>query len=316
VRALVLRHGWNATAYQIVNPGIRHWFSARGDAVIGFARRNGVRVVAGGPVCAGARLAAVVAEWEADAARAGDRVWVWKPSQWAERNTGSASLRAQLNRARNKGVVVSEWPPAVATDHPELRRCLEEWLATRGLPPLHFLVEPRTLSYLEDRRIFVAERAGSVVGFVVASPVPARNGWLTEQFVRGQDAPNGTIELLLDATARAVAASRSGYLTMGLVPLAEHAGLPLHDNPAWLRLVLAWVRAHGRRFYNFRGLEAFKAKFQPCRWEPIFAISNEPHFTPRTLYAIAAAFTDSSPLWAVARGLGRALRQEIRWLFE
>ena len=25
-RDLVMTHGWNATAYQIVNPGIDHWF--------------------------------------------------------------------------------------------------------------------------------------------------------------------------------------------------------------------------------------------------------------------------------------------------
>ena len=27
-RALVLAHGWNATAYQILNPGSLHWFAA------------------------------------------------------------------------------------------------------------------------------------------------------------------------------------------------------------------------------------------------------------------------------------------------
>ncbi|MGE5727799.1 MAG: hypothetical protein ACM34L_04290, partial [Gemmatimonas sp.] len=55
-RELVLEHGWNATAYQILNPGIAHWFCAGGDAVIGYVRRNGVRVVAGAPVCAPERL--------------------------------------------------------------------------------------------------------------------------------------------------------------------------------------------------------------------------------------------------------------------
>src|SRR5205085_9364448 len=73
-RALVLRYGWNATAYQIVNPGIDHWFSARGDAVIGFVRHYGVRVVAGAPVCDNARLPEVVAEWEQEAAGEGNGV--------------------------------------------------------------------------------------------------------------------------------------------------------------------------------------------------------------------------------------------------
>src|SRR5215212_758832 len=74
VRALVLAHGWNATAYQIINPGITHWFAAAGDAVVGYVRRAGVRVVAGAPVCAAERLPAVAAEFEAAAHRAGERV--------------------------------------------------------------------------------------------------------------------------------------------------------------------------------------------------------------------------------------------------
>jgi hypothetical protein len=82
----------------------------------------------------------------------------------------------------------------------------------------------------------------------------------------------------------------------------------------WDWEALTWIRAHGRRFYNFDGLEAFKAKFQPRAWEPIFAISREPRFSPHTLYAIAAAFSDGSPMWAVARGLVKALRQEFCWL--
>ena len=63
-RALVLTHGWNATAYQILNPGIAHWFPAAGDAVVGFVRRSGVRVVAGAPVCAPERLLEVASEFE------------------------------------------------------------------------------------------------------------------------------------------------------------------------------------------------------------------------------------------------------------
>jgi phosphatidylglycerol lysyltransferase len=81
--------------------------------------------------------------------------------------------------------------------------------------------------------------------------------------------------------------------------------------------VLTWVRAHGRRFYNFAGLDAFKSKFRPQRWEAIYAISNEPKFSPRTLYAIGAAFArDRSPAALVARGLAKAVRQEWRWLRE
>lgn len=340
-RELVLRFGWNATAYQIVNPGIRLWFAAACDAVVGYVVCHGVRVVAGAPVCAPERLESIVEEWEREAARAGDQVCyfcaerrleellrgrrshsavrigsqpVWNPERWPGILAERASLRAQLNRARNKGVAVAEWPHERAAGSPELRRCLREWLATRGLPPLHFLVEPETLERLFDRRVFVAERDGDTVGFLVASPVPARRGWLVEQIIRGREAPNGTTELMLDAAMRTATAAGSAFLTLGLAPLSARAIAPAVRNPVWLRATLAWARAHSRRFYNFDGLDAFKAKFRPDRWDPVFAISNEPRFSPATLYAIAAAFSGGSPLAFLGRAVGGAAATELRWL--
>lgn len=339
-RDLVLEYGWNATAYQIVNPGIAHWFAERGDAVIGYVERGLTSVVAGAPVCPPSRLEAVVAEFEQATARKGRRVCYfgaeerlelllrgrrthsavllgaqpsWNPAHWAGILDGKASLRAQLNRARNKGVSVAPMPSVEATREPALRRVLDEWLATRGLPPMHFLVEPETLSRLADRRVFVARREREIVAFLVASPARARKGWLIEQFVRGQKAPNGTVELLLDAAVRTFADEGFEYVTLGLAPLSRH-GIARVSNPFWLRMVLRWVRAHGRRFYNFEGLDRFKAKFQPERWEPVYAIVNEPRFSPRTLYAVAAAFSDRSIVSTIVRAIWRAIRTEIQWL--
>lgn len=340
-RDLVMRYGWNATAYQIVNPGISHWFSVHNDAVVGYVRKAGVCVVAGAPVCSHERLPDVLEEWESFCRKRGDGVCyfgaagrikdllgtspnhstvilgsqpVWEPAHWADVVLGHSSLRAQFSRARNKGVVVSEWPPDKCLHNPELRRVLNEWLSTRGLPTLHFLVEPETLALMDDRKVFVATVNGKAVGFTTLCPIPGRNGWLTEQFPRGQGAPNGTVELLMDAAIHTVAVQGAQYVTMGLVPLSEHGRQPDEDNPAWLKLLLAWTRAHGRRFYNFGGLEAFKAKFRPDCWEPIFAISNEKRFSLRSLYAIAAAFSGISPVLAVMRGAARAVRQEGRWM--
>jgi phosphatidylglycerol lysyltransferase len=215
-----------------------------------------------------------------------------------------------MHRARNKGVRVSEWPPERASADPRLRECLQDWLRTRHLPTLHFLVEPHTLHDLVGRRVFVAERGESIVGFINASPVPARHGWLVEQFVRSRRAPNGTIESLLDCMMRAVAADGAEYVTMGLVPLRRDSGDWVQPNPRWLGALLTLVREHGRRFYNFDGLERFKTKFRPDAWEPIYAISAERAFSLRTLYAIAGAFTVQSPVTALIGGLGRALQLE------
>src|SRR5262245_10963562 len=149
-RRLVFEHGWNATSYQILNPGIRLWFAAEGDAVIGYVRHGRTRVVAGAPVCPDARLPAVAAAFENEAASRRERVCyfaaesrllsvrpygclflgsqpVWRPERLLTVIADRPSLRAQIHRARNKGVLVAEWPQARAQANAGVRRCLAEW---------------------------------------------------------------------------------------------------------------------------------------------------------------------------------------------
>ena len=340
-RELVLTCGWNSTSFQIVNPGISRWFSDRGDAVVGYVAAAGVRVAAGAPVCREERLAEVIEEFESYAKHAGESVCffcaesrlesavegrahhsrfllgaqpTWRPVIWPETVGKHKSLRAQLNRSRNTGVTVAEWPTEKATGSESLAECLHAWLDSKGLPPLHFLVEPDTLNRLKHRRVFVAEHNGRVVGFVTLSPVVTRNGWLFEQFPHRPKAPNGTVELMIDAAMRALAEDGCEYATLGLSPLSQRAEVANRDDPIWLRAALGWIRKHGQRFYNFDGLDAFKAKLGPERWEPVFAVANEPRVSPRTLYAIASAFSGNAPFQLLFGGLAKAAATEGKWI--
>jgi len=340
-RELVLAYGWNSTSFQIVNPGIKRWFSDDGDAVVGYVPAAGFRIVAGAPVCRPDRVSAIVAAFEFDARRCGQKVCyfcaesrleeavrdqdthtkfllgaqpTWNPHNWPEIVAGHKSLRAQLHRAKNKGVQVIEFDPARARADMRINECLHQWLATKGLPPLHFLVEPETLNRLENRRIFVAERGADVVGFITLSPVAERQGWLFEQFPHKPGAPNGTVELMIDAAMRSIAKDNCSYATLGLAPLSRRARVEPFHNPLWLDIVLAWLRKHGQRFYNFDGLDAFKAKLRPNEWEPVFAVSNESRVSFQTLYAIASAFSGNAPFRMLSGGLVKAAATEFRWL--
>jgi Uncharacterized conserved protein len=338
-RELVLAHGWNSTSFQIVNPGIKRWFSDAGDAVIGYVTAAGIRVVAGGPVCERERISEVITEFETEAENSDEKVCyfgaesrlesiydrsashskfligaqpTWSPKNWPEIVSHHKSFRSQLNRARNKCVKVTEWPQHKARENLDLQACLQVWLESKGLPPLHFMVEPDTLSRLQNRRVFVAERDGSVVGFIVLSPVAKRNGWLFEQFPHVPGAPNGTVELMIHSAMCTLADDGCEYATLGISPLSKRANIEPFDDPLWLRVLLAWLRKHGQRFYNFDGLDAFKAKLRPEKWEPVFAVSNEPRVSFRTLYAIASAFSSNAPVRMILRGLVRAAATEAR----
>ncbi len=336
-RELVLLHGRSTMAFQILNIGMHLWFSPNYDAAVGYVSSGGFRVVAGAPIGEPTRLTEVVAAFEADARRHRQQVCyfgaqeyflemltdrspeaqlllgaqpAWDPRSWPEIVKRKSSVRAQIARARNKHVSVMPWRPEQATNHSGLCRCLDEWLDGRGLPPMHFLVEPDTFDNLCDRRVYVAERDHHTVGFLIASPVPLRNGWLIEHMVRCGDAPNGTSELLLDAAMHHLNASGATYVTLGLSPLSQRANVSSQDQPIWLRWLLDATRSLGQRFYNFDGLDAFKAKFLPDYWEPLYAITSERRISPRTIYAIAGAFGGTSPFIFVSHGLLRAFGKE------
>jgi phosphatidylglycerol lysyltransferase len=110
---------------------------------------------------------------------------------------------------------------------------------------------------------------------------------------------------------RAVAELGATYATLGLSPLSERGEFAPLSQPLWLRVLLRWVRVHGARFYNFIGLDAFKAKFNPINWEPIYGIAEGARFPASALYAIAGAFSGGAPIRLVVRSLLRAGGREV-----
>lgn len=285
VLALLKRHGWNSTSFQILEPGFRYWFDGD-DACVGYVDTGRAWVAAGAPVAPADRFAEITARFVAAAAAARRRVccfatearfheaagWaslrvgdqpIWAPGDWTTVVRGSRSLREQLRRAQAKGVTVRAIAPAeLAPGHPT-RRALDaliaRWLASRPIAPMGFLVHVDPFSFPDERRYFVAERDRRPVGFLCAIPIYARPGWFFEDFLREPSAPNGTVELLVDAGMRAAAGEGIPYVTLGLVPLSG-------EIQPWLRAARRW----GKSLYDFDGLRAFKAKLKPRAWDPIF----------------------------------------------
>ena len=285
VLALLKRFGWNSTSFQVLEPGFHYWFDGD-DACVGYVDTGHAWVVAGPPITAPDRVAETCSRFLAAAAEAGRRVscfgtearfteltgWpalrigdqpIWAPDDWSAVVKQSRSLREQLRRARAKGVAIRELKVGeLAPAHPTRIRIdalIQRWLATRPIAPMGFLVQIDPFTFPEERRYFVAEREGHIVAFLGIIPIYARRGWFFEDFLRDPDAPNGTIELLVDAGMRAAADEQVGIVTLGLVPLAGEVS-------TWLRA----ARRLGRSFYDFDGLRAFKAKFKPRAWDPIY----------------------------------------------
>jgi phosphatidylglycerol lysyltransferase len=283
---LLARHGWNATSFQTMEQGFSHHFVGD-DACVAYVDSGHAWVAAGAPIATEERFDEVAAAFVAAARAHGRRALffgtesrfalrpqfralligeqpVWDPADWEATLATTSRIREQVGRARRKGVTVRTVAVTeIADPAAPLRRAVEgliqRWLAAHPLPPMGFLVDVQPFSFPEARRYFVAEQGGQVVGFLAAVPIYARAGWLFEDVLRSPEAPNGTVELLIDGAMRALHAAGSRFVTLGLAPLAGPVG-------GWLGLARRWSAP----LYDFAGLYAFRDKLRPGHWDPIY----------------------------------------------
>jgi phosphatidylglycerol lysyltransferase len=294
--SLLRQHGWNATSFQILEPGLAYWFEA--DACVAYMDTGRCWVVAGAPIAPLTRLKAVATAFCLSARRSGRRVAffateqrfvdavgfdstiigaqaIWDPAAWQETLLSHRSLREQLKRAHNKGVQVrpvhaDELDARTSTLRREIEALIAHWIGQKPMPPMGFLVNVHPFSFPRERRYFIAECDTRVVGFAAMIPVYARQGWFVEDLIRAPDAPNGTAELLIDAAIHEANSLGSRYFTLGLSPLAGA-----------IEFWICTARRYGSALYDFAGLQAFKAKLQPRHWVPIYL--SVPHASSRAV---------------------------------
>ncbi len=323
---LVRRYGRTGTAFQVLNPGLAYWFDA-GQGMVAYMDTGGAWVAAGEPIAPLEAVEPVARRFVAAAHAAGRRASffgteeslaratgfrclrlgeqpVWDPQQWEAHRRAHRSLREQLRRARAKGVTVRELTAADlqhdSTLHGQVDAVVRHWLATRPMPPMHFLVEVVPLRWLTHRRVYIAERAGVVIAVLSCAPVPARNGWLFEHVLRNPDAPNGTTDALIDAAMRARAREGVTWVTLGFAPLSGE-----------VNRALRWARRLSQPLFNFSGLTAFKRKFRPQHWEPIYLTYPSESGPAVALLDGLRAFAGGA-LWRF--GLRAVLRRPVRAL--
>ena len=328
VLSLIEQHGWNATAFQTLEPGYRYFFDGE-DACVAYVDTGRAWVAAGAPIAAHDRLGEVADRFLSAARPAGRKACffaaeerltgaarlrslrigeqpVWDPRGWSQVLAGHRSLREQLRRARAKGVTVRRLDAAELAAGPTreaMQRLADRWLATREMAPMGFLVHVDLFSFPEARRCFVAELDGRLVGFAGLIPVPARGGWFLEDLLRDPAAPNGTGELLVDAVMRWAAEENVGWLTLGLAPLAGAVAGPM-------RL----ARRGGSLLYDFEGIRAYKAKLRPNAWMPIYLAFPPAQGALRSIYESLAAFARGGFLRFGLRTLLRGPTSLVRLL--
>ena len=297
--ALLREFGSEAMSFIALEPEMRLWFpeGPHPRACIAYVDTGSAWVAAGAPIAEPSNRSAVANAFVRDARAAGRRACFfgieppelegfahlllgeqpsWSPAEWPGILARHRRLREQLRRAAAKGVRVRKVLASELSTGSVLRAKCEalarEWLALRHMPPMRFVVALEPFVFADEHRYFVAERGDDVVAFLSAVPVYATRGWLVEDLPRNRRAPNGTVEMLLDAMMRDAAESESvsafansfdspnvsPYVSMGLAPLTGPVS-------AFFRL----ARFVGRPLYDFRGLRSFKERLRPSSWRRV-----------------------------------------------
>ncbi len=344
VLAILRANGTHATSFQILEPGYVYWFDPEvpaPGAVVAYVRAGRYRVAAGVPLAPPELVGAVAARFIAATRAAGDRALFfsadqpfidalgalpdppaldtipigeqpsWDPATYAATADANRTLRAQLNRARNKGVRVRAVHAEELHDAPgalraEIETVLQRWLDARRMSVMGFLVDLQPFHLPEERRYYIAEQGDRAVGFLAAIPIYRLGGWFFEDVIRVPDAPNGTVELMVDAAMRDAAEHGDQLVTLGLAPLAGIQDAGSHTS---MRRALRWCYRRLGPLYHFEGVRRFKQRFRPDSWEPQFLVQSPPALSVGSFHAVLRAFAGGG---LVAFGVDTARRALAR----
>lgn len=332
-------HGYNAHALVGITPDVQVWTCREAEGAIAYNEFGKAWLVPGDPLASVENVGKVCACFLQEA-RANGRVVGFMPATeqfakqskalglraikigsapyfdlatWAPRGDRAKKARAGVNQARRSGVRVTE---IVDVDERLVREtaCLcKSWLTTRrSALKFEWLFKIDLFQHREMKKYFAARDAnGNLVGFLAASPIPARDGWYLEDVLRKKDAPNGTTDLLVVEVLDLLKRGGAKIATLGTAPMAM-AGVVDPEVPGspWLSKAASLTANCVSVFYNFEGVRRFKTKFAPSWWESEYVLMSQ-NLTapPRILRAFVRAIVPAGPSTLIVRQVDRAWRR-------
>lgn len=174
-------------------------------------------------------------------------------------------LRRSINRAERDGLafelLAQEAVPSVLD---ELETVSDTWLSAHKAGEKGFSLGTFDRAYVAAGPVAVIRLDGHIVAFASLMTASSDGDAFIDLMRHVPGVHRGMMDLLFVKIMEALKGQGFRTLNLGMAPLA---GLSGHRRaPAWNH-VARQVFEHGERFYNFRGVRAFKEKFDPD-WQP------------------------------------------------
>ncbi len=332
-------YGYNPHSLVSIAPGAMLWSTPEIDGAIIYGEFGRVWLAAGDPLAPLQDMAELARQFGAYAKRR-NRVVAFVPTSaefarrvvprdfkavkvgaspyfdlqsWNPRGDSGKKIRAGLNQARRAGVVVEMIPEGIGESiKSETAQLCLNWLGSRRTATTFgWLVALDPFLHSEYKKYFTARVNGRLVGFLAASPIPARRGWYLEDVLREPDAPHGTATILVVEALAKLKAEGAALATLGTSPLTNDGPI---DIPTDHRVVARALEVASHRlggFYNFEGLRRFKGKFVPSWWESEYALGQGGvTMPPRIGHAIVRALVPGGLTQILTRQALRITRLE------
>lgn len=211
---------------------------------------------------------------------------------------GLRYARAKLTRLGFQFEVLPR--EAVPQALPALAKVSAAWLAGKTTREKGFSNASFDAAYLMHFPVAVVRRGEEIVAFANVWLGAGKQELSIDLMRHLPEAPNGTMDVLFCELMLWGRAQGFGWFNLGVAPLY---GVASDDSSARLwRHAAQLLARHGEHFYNFRGLQRYKAKFQPV-WTMLYLASPAGLALPQVLLDVAT-LTAGGVLGIVAKGQG------------
>ena len=198
-------------------------------------------------------------------------------------------VHARLRQARSKllrtgcrfEIVPSEEVPALM---PDLMRVSAAWLARKATREKGFSNASFNEQYLMHFPVAVVREDGEIVAFANLWLGAGKEELSVDLMRHVPEAPNGTMDLLFSELLLWGTSQGYHWFNFGMAPLS---GLDTREGSSLWHRFGTFLFRHGEHFYNFRGLRAYKEKFQPV-WTPLYLASPGGAALPLVLLDVTA----------------------------
>jgi phosphatidylglycerol lysyltransferase len=176
-----------------------------------------------------------------------------------------ANLRQTVSKAQREALEFSVVPAGEGVDAvmEELKAVSDAWLQQHDTREKTFSLGAFDPDYIRSQPVALLRQEGRIVAFATVLVTDAKMEGTVDLMRFLPDAPKGSMDFLFVRIIEYLRDEGFQTFNLGMAPLS---GMSRRESaPVWDRIG-GVIFEHAERFYNFKGLKAYKSKFAP-RWE-------------------------------------------------